>query len=158
MIEDVKTGRLITTEVRPVEARDLDGLGQGWRFDWSGEGRTREVFKLIDPATPEAILGLLALNRCKKYVEVTLLESHPEHVGRTKRFGGIAGSLLAFAARLSFELGGEGFISILAKTELIEHYRDTYGFQRVGNSQGMILAPRDAARLIERYCGRLAHE
>ena len=69
------------------------------------------------------ILGLLALRRHENYVEdLTLLESDPRDVGRSKRFRGIPGSLFAFAAQLSFEIGGEGFIAIDARTELIEHY------------------------------------
>ena len=82
------------------------------------------------------------------FVEVTLLESHPLQVGRAKRFRGIAGSLLAFAALLSREIGGDGFVAMEAKTGLIEHYRDTYGFKRIGNSLRMFLDDLAAAKLI----------
>jgi hypothetical protein len=88
---------------------------------------------------------------------VTLLESHPQNVGRTKKFRGIAGSLFAFAVQLSFELGGDRFIAIDAKTELLEHYQLTYGFERLGHSQRMILTTGAAARLIGRYGGRSPH-
>jgi hypothetical protein len=98
------------------------------------------------------------LRRHENYVEVTLLESHPENIGQSKRFRGIPGSLFAFAARLSFELGGEGFISIDAKTGLMQHLRDHYGFVNVGHSQRMILTTGAAARLIEIYGGRPSHE
>jgi len=158
MIEDVETGRLIATDVRPVEADDLLRLGPGWRFDWRAAVEGIEVFKLIDPGAPDAIQGLLALKRHKNYVEVTLLESHPQNVGRTKRFRGIPGCLFAFAARLSIEIGGEGFIAIDAKTELIEHYQRVYGFERLGQSQRMILTTGAAARLIGQYGGRPPHE
>ena len=117
-----------------------------------------EVFKLIDPTAPEAILGLLALRRCESYIEVTLVESHPRHVGRTKRFRGIPGSLFAFAAQLSFEIGGQGFLVIDAKTELLENYQRTYGFERLGHSQRMILTTEAAARLINEYGRRPDHE
>ncbi len=158
MIEDVETGRLITAEVLPVEPHDIRGLGSGWRFDWPAAVVRDEVFKLIDPTAPDAILGLLALRRRENYVEVTLLESSPQDVGRTKRFGGIAGSLFAFAARLSFELGGDGFIAIDEKNELLEHYRLTYGFERIGRSQRMILSTIAAARLIVKYGGSPSDE
>ena len=133
-------------------------MGPGWRFDWRDAVESVEVFKLIDPAAPDAILGLLALRRHENYVEVTLLESHPQNVGRTKRFRGIAGSLFAFAAQLSFAIGGEGFIAIDAKTELIEHFQRVYGFERLGHSQRMILTTGAAARLIGQYGGRPSHE
>ena len=154
MIEDAETGDCITTEVLPVVAGDIRTLGPGWKFDWRAEVKRVEVFKLIQLAAPEAILGLMALRRHPNYVEVTLLESHPQHVGKAKRFLGIAGSLLAFAAQLSFVNGGEGFIAIDAKNELIEHYQQVYGFERLGKSQRLILATEAAARLIEKYVGR----
>src|SRR5207244_5236604 len=111
----------------PGRPDDVRELGAGWRFDWRAAVESAQVFKLIDPAAPDAILGLLALRRHENYVEVTLLESHPQNVGRTKRFRGIPGSLFAFAAQLSFAIGGEGFIAIDAKTELIEHFQPVYG-------------------------------
>jgi len=111
----------------------------------------------IVSAAPDEIVGLVALRRRENHVEVILLESHPRHVGRTKRFWGIAGSLFAFAAQLSFDLGGEGFVAIDAKSGLIEHYQRTYGFKRVGSSQRMILSTEAAARLISQYGGRPTH-
>ena len=151
MIEEVATGRVIATEVHPVEPADLQRLDPGWRFDWRTALESMEVFKLIDPKAPGTILGLLAVRRCDTYVEVTVLECHSHSVGRAKRFRGIAGSLLAFAAELSFRIGGDGFLVIDAKSELLEHYERTYGFQRIGHSQRMVLATGAAARLIGEY-------
>lgn len=155
MIEDVQSGRLIQTVVQPVERGELQDLGSGWRFDWLAEAAKGEangkVFKLIDPEKPDVVLGLMALRPCTNYLEVTLLENNPENVGSNRHFRGIAGSLLAFAAQLSFQLGGEGFIAIDAKTELIEHYHSTYGFVRLGSSHRMVLGTRHAAKLIEVY-------
>jgi hypothetical protein len=34
MIEEVATGRVITTEVQPVQPIDFRRMGSGWRFDW----------------------------------------------------------------------------------------------------------------------------
>jgi hypothetical protein len=158
MIEEVATGRVIATEVHPVERADFQRLGSGWRFDWRTALESMEVFKLIDPTAPGAILGLLALRRFASYVEVTLMESHSQNVGRAKRFRGIAGSLLAFAAELSFKIGGDGFLVLDAKTELLEHYERTYGFQRIGHSQRMVLATGAAVKLIGEYGGRSDHE
>jgi hypothetical protein len=116
-----------------------------------------EVFKLIEPSVPEAILGLLALRRHAKYVEVTLVESDPRNVGKNKIFRGVPGSLFAFAAQLSFEIGGDGFLVIDPKTELFEHYQRTYGFERLGQSQRMVLATGSAAKLISYYGRRSDH-
>jgi hypothetical protein len=34
MIEDLQTGDLIRTDIRPIEATDFRQLGPGWKFDW----------------------------------------------------------------------------------------------------------------------------
>lgn len=158
MIEDVKTGRSIATKVRPIAPDDLRNLEVSWRLNWQATVASAEVFKLIDPTAPSQILGLLALRRQKNFVEVLLLESHPQHVGKTKQLRGIPGSLFAFAVQLSLAIGGEGFLAIIAKTELIEHYRVNYGFQQIGTSQRMILDKEAAAKLVSRYGGRPPHE
>lgn len=154
MIEDVETGRFLMTVVLPVEPNDFRRLGPGWRFDWRVAVEDSEVFKLVDPTESGVVLGLLGLRRHVDHVEVILLESHPRNVGKTKKYKGIPGSLLAFAAQLSFAIGGEGFLAIDAKTELIEHYRDSYGFDRIGRGSRMVLTTANAARLIERHVGR----
>jgi hypothetical protein len=153
MIEDVETHRFIATEVRPAGQDDLRHLGPGWKFDWRAEVAVAEVFKLVDPRASDAILGLLGLRRCTNYVEVPHLESHPRYVGKSKKLRGIPGSLLAYAARLSFAIGRDGFISIDAKTNLIEHFQKDYGFQRIGQSQRMFLDSEAAAKLISQYEG-----
>jgi hypothetical protein len=151
MIEDVETGRRIATAVKAIDPRDLRSLGRGWRLDWKDIARTAEVFKLIRPRAPRRPLGLIALERHGDFVEITHLEAHPDHVGRGKKLRGIAGNLIAYAAQVSLEMGAEGFVALVAKTELIDHYRKTYGFQRVGNSHRMILGELAASRLIRTY-------
>lgn len=81
------------------------------------------MFKLVAADEPDSILGLMSLVRQEGYVEVNLLENSPPNVGAGKIFKGIAGSLLAFAAKLSFGLGHEGVIMLMSKTALIGHYR-----------------------------------
>ena len=153
MIEDIETGRQIATDILPVDPGDIMTLGPGWNFDWSIEIADHEVYKLIDPANPGGTLGLIAIDRCDKHIEIILLESSPPNVGRSKRFGGIAGSLIAFAAQISFKIGGEGFLALDAKTELIEHYRRAYGFERVGRRR-MILATDASILLVRKYVRR----
>jgi len=50
-----------------------------------------------------------------------LIESAPFNIGKTKVYLGIPGNLVAFACKLSFQRGGEGYISFIAKTKLIDH-------------------------------------
>jgi hypothetical protein len=109
-----------------------------------------EVFKLVDPAAPRAILGLIALARRQDHVEVTLLENSPENVGRGKQFERIAGCLLSYAVRFSEQLEFDGCLSLISKTELIDTYL-SYGFVRVGRSNRLNLLPPFTARLIATY-------
>jgi hypothetical protein len=50
-----------------------------------------------------------------------LIESAPFNIGRNKIYYGVPGNLVAFACKLSFERGGEGYVSFLSKTRLIGH-------------------------------------
>jgi hypothetical protein len=93
----------------------------------------------------------MSIERSTTYVEVILIESNPKDVGREKRYRGIPGHLLAFVAKLSFELGHDGFVKLIAKTELIDHYVQEYGFSRHGYSHIMILDTDAALRLIATF-------
>ena len=64
---------------------------------------------------------------------MTLLESSPENVGRDKRFERIAGCLLSYAVRLSLSLDFEGCLTLLSKTDLIDHYEKKYMFLPFGS-------------------------
>lgn len=61
-----------------------------------------------------------------------LLESAPFNMGKNKLYEGVAGNLVAFACKLSFQRGAEGFVSFEAKTKLIDHYTNTLGAQQYG--------------------------
>jgi len=60
----------------------------------------------------------------------TLIESAPFNLGRDKLYLGVPGNLVAFACKLSFQRGGEGYVSFLAKSGLIAHYEKTLGAMR----------------------------
>ena len=150
MIREIATGQWIASRVEPIEAADLRDLAEGWRFDWLTEIGRAEVFKLIDPSSPTAIYGLIALARRQDHVEVTLLESSPENVGGGKKFERIAGCLLSYAVRFSEALDFDGCLSLIAKTELIDTFI-AYGFIRVGKSNRLNLLPPLTAMLIATY-------
>ena len=154
MIENVQTGQRVETVIEPVAVARLGALSAGWRFDWLGQAATSEIYRLLAPTLGGETLGLIALRVItNQFVEVDLLEVNPSDVGRARGWEGIAGSLLAFAARRSILTGGEGYLTLYAKTELLAHYEQRYGFQRVGDSIRMILDDVSAARLIQRYEG-----
>jgi hypothetical protein len=153
MIEDLKTGRLLSSEIVLVSLDDLESLGPGWNFDWVLQASRSETYKLVASELPDDILGLMSIERREGYIEVKLLENSPSNVGKGKSIKGIAGSLLAFAARLSFDSGDDGVLTLISKSKLIEHYSKTYGFMRQGKGQKMILDTRASIELIATYGG-----
>lgn len=63
---------------------------------------------------------------------------------------GVPGNLFAFACRLSFHRGFEGYVAFTSKTNLINHYKDNLGAENIG-AQLMIINKPAALRLINKY-------
>jgi hypothetical protein len=81
---------------------------------------------------------------------MNLLESAPFNIGKNKLYDGVAGNLVAFACKLSFQRGFEGFVAFTAKTKLIGHYEKTLGAYHFGG-QRMIIPTLASKNLVEKY-------
>lgn len=81
---------------------------------------------------------------------MNLLENAPFNIGKEKLYEGVAGNLVAFACKLSFQRGGQGFVSFQAKTKLIDHYVKTLGAYHFGDHL-MVIDSIVAQKLIDRY-------
>lgn len=57
-----------------------------------------------------------------------LLEVSIANVGKNKMYDNIAGILIAFTCKVAYEKGCFGFVSLVSKTVLREHYTNKYGF------------------------------
>lgn len=153
-VVEVATGRKYATDIRRMELAEITPLSQeGWRFDWVRQLSVGEVYGLLIPKAGRAIHGLMSLSREAGFIQLHLLESHPENIGRSKRFKGVAGNLVAFAARLAFALGFRGHVAFEAKTELISHYEQTLGARRIHGSQRMYLDRAASTKLVAQYFG-----
>jgi len=71
-------------------------------------------------------------------VYMHLIESAPFNIGKDKAYIGVPGNLVAFACKLSFQRGGEGYVSFLSKTKLIEHYEKCLGAIHFGGHNMVI--------------------
>ena len=80
-----------------------------------------------------------------------LIESAVFNKGRNKLYKGVAGNLVAFATKNSFEKGYDGFVSFIAKTKLIEHYKLTLGAKQFGNGNRMYIDTNEALSLVKQY-------
>jgi hypothetical protein len=81
---------------------------------------------------------------------MNLLESSPFNIGKHKIYEGVAGNLVAYACKISFQRGYEGFVSFTAKTNLIKHYEKTLSAYHFKN-QRMIIETKAAKNLVEKY-------
>lgn len=153
-IENVVTGDSFQTEISIVQASDLKSLAKknGWFFDWNVEFKNpvRDVYKLTIVGNSNIIQGLISLEIKSDHVYMHLVENAPFNKGNTKMYAGVAGNLVAFACKLSFQRGHEGNISFLSKSQLIDHYVETLGAIHFGG-RIMIIETKSALKLINKY-------
>lgn len=79
-----------------------------------------------------------------------LLENAPFNIGNKRLYEGVAGNLVAFACKLSFQNGHDGFVAFISKTKLITHYEKTLGAYTLGGSR-MIIPTDSAIKLVNNY-------
>ncbi|GAB4022634.1 hypothetical protein [Spirosoma koreense] len=148
------SGDSVQTEVLKLMTVDLKQLTKknGWLFDWKTEleNNTKEVYKLTILHEPNSIQGAISFTINTDHVYMDLLESAPFNLGQNKRYEGVAGNLVAYACKISFERGFDGYVSFTAKTQLIEHYQRSLNAVLVGG-QLMIINTLAASRLVDRY-------
>jgi hypothetical protein len=153
-IEDVLTGKNFTTEILSLTRIDLRQIGKknGWKFNWNKEftNPDKEVFKLILLDEPDIIHGLVSFTVKSDHVYMDLIESAPFNIGKNKQYLGVAGNLVAFCCKRSFELGFDGEMAFTAKTRLIRHYEMTLGAISFGGQQ-MYIWTKAAIILVKKY-------
>lgn len=98
----------------------------------------------------DIVQGLLSITKEADHVFMNLLENAPFNVGRNKLYEGVAGNLVAFACKLSFQYGFDGFVAFTAKKKLINHYEESLGAYHFGGHR-MILPTESAKLLVEKY-------
>ena len=79
-----------------------------------------------------------------------LVKNAPFNKGQTKVYIGVAGNLVAYACKLSFQRGHDGNVSFLSKSQLVEHYEKTLGAFHFGG-RIMIIETNAALKLINKY-------
>ena len=148
------TGKVFATRIVPWDELTADQRAGfvPWQFDWASEANSpsREVVALLAEGT-ETIQGLLSLEIREGFIFAHPIENAPHNVGGNRLYHGVAGNLFAYACARSFALGFDGYVSLDAKTELIEHYRKSLGAKQVGKSQRMFLETDAANQLVNRY-------
>ena len=148
------SGDSFQTEMLRLRKSDLRKITRknGWVFDWKAElaDNSKEVYKLTIEKNPDIIQGLLSLSFETDHILMNLVESAPFNIGKNKVYEGVAGNLVTYACKVSFQHGLDGFVAFTAKTKLIKHYSETLGAQHIG-AQRMIISSRSATLLVEKY-------
>jgi hypothetical protein len=151
-IENVKLGESFRTQILPFLPVDKGFVKGKWVFDWKKESEetSRQIFKLVAIENPSVIHGLISIEDKGDLVYMHLLENAKFNKGKEKTYLGVAGNLVAYACKLSFERGYDGFISFTSKSKLIEHYKNTLG-AKIFMGNVMIIDTSESFRLYKRY-------
>ncbi len=145
------TGETYDVEIIPINVKDYNSITKSkfW-FDWKKEKKF-QVYKIQIKRTDE-ILGLISIDilHNESRIEIRLLAVSIENRGNTKKYTNIAGNLIAFAGIQSIKLFGDlACISLVPKTELVNHYKKEYLMQEAGRS--LFLDGVELIQLIIKY-------
>jgi hypothetical protein len=84
------------------------------------------------------------------HIFMQLIESSKFNRGDKKIYLGVAGNLVAFACKTSFEKGYGGYVSFESKSKLKEHYKKTLNAHFLFGNY-MAIDSKAARKLIEQY-------
>lgn len=111
---------------------------------------SKQVFKLITINNPNIIHGLDSLTDKGDHIFMDLIESAKFNKGKSKLYNGVAGNLVAFGCKMSFELNYKGVVSFVAKTQLISHYEQSLG-AKIFNGNRMFIDTKESLTLTTKY-------
>ena len=81
---------------------------------------------------------------------LSLIESAGFNKGKSRLYRGVAGNLVTYCCKISFENGYDGYLAFDAKTALVKHYQETlYATHFKGTK--MMIETTAANRLISKY-------
>jgi len=152
-IENTVSGDVFDTDIFQLSSKDIRQINKTvWKFNWQEQLKLndRETYKLVIKNNPKIIQGLISLSDLGDHIYMHLIESAKFNKGKTKIYTGVPGNLVAFACKLSFDKGYDGYLAFDAKTILVRHYQETlYATHFKGTK--MIIETPAANRLINQY-------
>jgi hypothetical protein len=139
----------VQAEIYAISVHEIAAVRDRFEFDWLNLSEC-EIFA-IRLSKEKLLVGLMAIKDIpdELRLEIILLESSRENIGQTKSYAHIAGCLIAFACRMAFQKNYFGFVSLIPKTSLIEHYKTAYGFEQYGRH--LAVDQERSHRLIDKY-------
>ena len=152
-IENSVSGDVFDTDIFQLFSKDIKLIkSTDWQFNWQEQIKLndRETYKLVIKDNPKIIQGLLSLSDQGDHIYMHLIESAKFNKGKTKIYSGVPGNLVAFACKVSFDKGYDGYLAFDAKTALVKHYQETLYATHFKGTKMMIETPA-ANRLVNRY-------
>ena len=153
-LEDTQTGEILLTEILPLDKAKLRDVTKksGWRFNWKTEflAPEKQVFKLVLQEEAKNVQGLICFEKKSDHIFVHLIETAPHNLGKSKKYFGVLGNLIAFCCKVSYQNGFDGELGFDSKTNLIPHYIKELGARHFGG-QRMVILQDAAINLITRY-------
>ena len=131
-----------------------------WEFDWrlpfadglevyalkaEGDARIQGMISLRDQ--PEDALVFI------ENAEASPFNSKHNRKIAGKEYAGVGAHLFTLACLVSYHKGYGGFVSMIAKTKLVQYYHEVLGAVQVGSSSRMFIDERAARKLVTMYYG-----
>jgi hypothetical protein len=151
-ISERESGKKLKVEISLMQETDYKGITKArYWFPWKDYKTDCNVYKLTIKGQKD-ILGLVACREftAERRTEIALLAASKENVGKMKKYVGVAGCLIAYAAKQAvINYNIEGCISLFPKTLLRQHYIDQYFMEEAGRS--LCLEGLSMFKLIKEY-------
>jgi len=151
-----KTGLIKKALIELATLKEIPPKKGGWKFTWRKLIKTEgsSVYRISLLETPSRVEGLVMLTLMfDEMIYMNDIEVAPHNYGRNGEYENVAGCLIAFACKESFEKGKNdyrGFLSFDSKTQLIEFYARKYG-ATVARGSKMYIGPKEGKELIRKY-------
>ncbi|MBR1673106.1 MAG: hypothetical protein IJ702_09265 [Fretibacterium sp.] len=147
---DRDTGKSCETEyrVRDTPARPKDY--KGWKFDCRRtEANGYRIYELF-LANDGVVQGRISLRISGGVADVDIVEAAPHNYGHLGRYKGVGAHLFAIACKVSLDNGCDGVVAFTAKSNLIEHYKESLGAVEIAPRR-MVIFEDAAKKLLEKY-------
>ena len=152
-----KDDKIVKTEIKEIIVQDYNL--KDWEFNWIEESKKGNKILGLFAENDRRLQGIIEYyeNKERKLLEVILVEiapfnnyHNPKNYLKSKEYLGVGGHLFTEVARISFEKGYDAYVSFLAKTNLIEHYKKTLGAKQLSYIE-MYIDDEAARRLVKKY-------
>ncbi len=146
-----KTNEFHEAVIELVKDEDWEIIEKSGEFVFNWRKEKDYIVHKIRLQIEDKILGLISVEAIpKEYrLHIHLIESSNLNKGRAKVYDNIAGCLIAHTCEIAFEKNYDGFVSLKPKSEIINLYKDKYGFAEMG--QFLFTELENSERLIEKY-------